>query len=46
MCGAVISMINGFGRRTQKAQRKAGHVTALVSRESQSVEASAANLGY
>ncbi|HEX8175697.1 MAG TPA: hypothetical protein VF543_11315 [Pyrinomonadaceae bacterium] len=46
MCGAVISMINGFGRRTQKTQRKAVHVAALVSREAQSGKASAVNLGY
>ncbi|HEX8748768.1 MAG TPA: hypothetical protein VF717_16465 [Pyrinomonadaceae bacterium] len=46
MCGAVISMINGFGRRTQKAQSKAVHHTALASREAPSGKASAVNLGY
>lgn len=46
MCGAVISMINGFGRRTRNAQRKEERATARVSMEAQSVEASAVNLGY
>ena len=46
MCGAVISMINGFGRRTQKAQRRDRSVTAHAGREAQPVEASAVNLGY
>lgn len=46
MCGAIISMVNGFGRRTQKAQRKAGHAVARVGREAQPANASAVNLGY
>jgi hypothetical protein len=46
MCGAVISMINGFGRRTQKTQRKAEHVTAHAGLEAQTGKASAINLGY
>lgn len=48
MCGAVISMINGFGRRTQKAQRQAMRATTTAHHggEVQSREASAVNLGY
>jgi hypothetical protein len=44
--GAVISMINGFGRRTIKAKRKNGRAAAHVREEAQSREASAVNLSY
>lgn len=44
MCGAVISMINGFGRRTRSAQKK--EERGVISREAQPGEASAVNLGY
>lgn len=49
MCGAVISMINGFGRRTQKARReetRGAAATAHASVEAQSTQASTLNLGY
>lgn len=44
--GAVISMINGFGRRTSKAKRKNGRAEKRTREEAQSREASAVNLSY
>jgi hypothetical protein len=44
--GAVISMINGFGRRTGKAQRKGISAEARVNQEAPSGEASAVNLSF
>ena len=44
--GAVISMINGFGRRTSKRIRKDVRAETRTQGEAQSEGASAANLGY
>ena len=46
MCGAVISMINGFGRHTGKSERRGVRAEARVHKEAPSGEASAVNLGY
>ena len=47
MCGGVISMINGFGRRTRKAREKEsrGSEKRAVA-EAPSGRASAVHLGY
>jgi hypothetical protein len=46
MSGAVISMINGFGRRTRRAPRKEIRAQARVSEEARASEASAVNFGF
>jgi hypothetical protein len=46
MSGAVISMINGFGRRTRRTQRKEIRAEARVSEEARASEASAVNFGF
>jgi hypothetical protein len=44
--GAIISMINGFGRRTRKSQGRDERARTHVKGEARSREASAINLGY
>jgi hypothetical protein len=44
--GAVISMINGFGRRTGKAKSTNVRAEARVRKEAQPGEASAINLSF
>lgn len=44
--GAVISMINGFGRRTSKSAGKTARAKASAKVEARSGEASAVNLSY
>jgi hypothetical protein len=44
--GAVISMINGFGRRTCKPVREDKRAHTRTSKEAHSGEASAVNLSY
>ena len=44
--GAVISMINGFGRRTSKSVRKSVRVETRATEEARSEGASAVNLSY
>lgn len=44
--GAVISMINGFGRRTSKPVRRIERAEGLTKEEARSREASAVNLSY
>ena len=44
--GAVISMINGFGRRTGKATKKNARAETRANEEAPSREASAVNLSY
>lgn len=46
MCGAVISMVNGFGRRTRKARRGDARAEERVRKEAGPVEASVVHLGY
>lgn len=47
MSGGVISMINGFGRRTRKAREKEPRCSdKRVRSEAQSAGASAVHLGY
>ena len=44
--GAVISMINGFGRRTSKASGKGARASKGVAAEARTAGASTVNLGY
>ena len=46
MSGAVISMINGFGRRTRRAQSKEKRADERVSQEARPSEATAVNFGF
>ena len=46
MSGAVISMINGFGRRTRHAKRIESHAETRATAEARSETASVANLSY
>jgi hypothetical protein len=46
MSGAIISMINGFGRRTRKARGKESRTEKRVRAESPSGGATAVHLGY
>ena len=49
LSGAVISMVNGFGRRTRKDKNKeagAGRRSARIREEGRRGNASAVNLGY
>jgi hypothetical protein len=44
--GAVISMINGFGRRTSKPVRRGERAETLEKEEARSRKASTVNLSY
>ena len=46
LSGAVISVINGFGRRTRKAESKGVRAEARVREEIPSGEASTVNLSF